>query len=507
MDILTLIKVTWRTVIADAYKKKPSHVFWSSSGSYSFVDFSSVACSLGHVKVTYTSWWRSSCSAGLYSRQRAGDDHTSWGRGMSDWNLIVFNVTWYTQAFIGTLADMAPAIPQGLTLTRRKSLVCVITYSTYSSKLMSPTLYIGEQCSSHVYLQYIRALIFAGTGNRSKLWDTNNTSHHNDCSGWVSSSLSFHQSIETLYWVLHPSIILFKFRSSIKVFLSLVYVTTSILPSMLQAPPSDISQDDKNGIFVTLDVNLNSMVLQALLHSAFIPLLLKLSFWHFVGLYTGIVAVTLWTICTLTDSLQSGRFINASKVSSPKQLHSTLLFTMITILYMLLTTLFAMAWTMLWRMFIKNGDNYYTVITALGDQGSWWWAYSLYSGISGGISTFLVDVIIVGHPPYSTQWGNWKALDMAMLDLVGSSIVIGTNTNGLYHGQYRWVFFINYILPCPQDLSDEGHPNIHSFPQSQDQSLHHGNWLVIGLHPSNALHNCHVYGCHCLSPPSVCSWA
>ncbi len=72
---------------------------------------------------------------------------------------------------------------------------------------------------------------------------------------------------------------------------------------------------------------------------------------------------------------------------------------MITVLYMLLTTLFTMAWTTLHHAFIENGDSYYTVITTLGDQGSWWRAYSLYSGISGGISTFLVDVVIEGHPP------------------------------------------------------------------------------------------------------------
>ncbi|PBK96066.1 hypothetical protein ARMGADRAFT_1142775 [Armillaria gallica] len=157
---------------------------------------------------------------------------------------------------------------------------------------------------------------------------------------------------------------------------------------MLQAPPSDISQDDKNGIFVTLDVNLNSMVLQALLH----------------GLYTGIVAVTLWTI-----------------FSSPKRFRGTLLFTMITVLYMLLTTLFAMAWTMLHHAFIENGDSYYTVIAALGDQGSWWRAYSLYSGISG----------------VNSMGRKLKGSDMAMLDLVGSSMANGTNTNGLYRDQYR----------------------------------------------------------------------
>ncbi len=67
---------------------------------------------------------------------------------------------------------------------------------------------------------------------------------------------------------------------------------------------------------------------------------------------------------------------------------------------MLLTTLLTMAWKTMHHAFIENGDNYYTVIAELpGDRGSWWQAYSLFSGISGGISTFLVDVVIVGHLP------------------------------------------------------------------------------------------------------------
>ncbi|PBK61734.1 hypothetical protein ARMSODRAFT_624041 [Armillaria solidipes] len=176
------------------------------------------------------------------------------------------------------------------------------------------------------------------------------------------------------------------------------YFLARILPSMIQVPPSDISQDDKQGIFITLDVNLNSMVLQALLH----------------GLYTGIVSVTLWMILT-----------------SPKQLRGTSLFTMIAILYVLLTTLFAMAWATMHHAFIENGDSYYTVITELGDHGSWWRAYNLFSGISGGISTLLVDVIII--------WRCWI----------------------LWDRQWRSV-----LIPMISTVVSIGHPNIHCFPQS-----------------------------------------
>ncbi|SJL15556.1 uncharacterized protein ARMOST_19057 [Armillaria ostoyae] len=160
---------------------------------------------------------------------------------------------------------------------------------------------------------------------------------------------------------------------------------------MIQVPPSDISEDDKQGIFVTLDVNLNSMVLQALLH----------------GLYTGIVSVTLWMILT-----------------SPKQLRGTSLFTMIAILYVLLTTLFAMAWAMMHHAFIENGDNYYTVITELGDHGSWWRAYNLFSDISGGISTLLVDVVIIWH--CWILWDcQWQSVLIPMISTVASIVLKG----------------------------------------------------------------------------------
>ncbi len=65
-----------------------------------------------------------------------------------------------------------------------------------------------------------------------------------------------------------------------------------------EVPVSDLSQDVKRLIFSTLDMNLNTEILQTFMHgksvSASEVALLNI---HFLGLYTGIVAVTLWTIC------------------------------------------------------------------------------------------------------------------------------------------------------------------------------------------------------------------
>ncbi|KAK0244839.1 hypothetical protein EDD85DRAFT_979891 [Armillaria nabsnona] len=111
-----------------------------------------------------------------------------------------------------------------------------------------------------------------------------------------------------------------------------------------------------------LDMPLNRIIIQASLH----------------GLYTGIVAVTLWTT-----------------FSSPKRLHNAFLHTIIIMLYFFSTIAFLMAWVFGYRAFITYGDNYYTVFSALMDEGPWWRAYFLVDAITGGSSRLLADVTII----------------------------------------------------------------------------------------------------------------
>ncbi len=70
----------------------------------------------------------------------------------------------------------------------------------------------------------------------------------------------------------------------------------------METPPPDLPQDVKSAIFDKLDQELNCIVLQALLHGK-VTLFLKISLLnhHFAGLYTGIVAITSWSICMLTS--------------------------------------------------------------------------------------------------------------------------------------------------------------------------------------------------------------
>ncbi|PBK96150.1 hypothetical protein ARMGADRAFT_1028352 [Armillaria gallica] len=101
-------------------------------------------------------------------------------------------------------------------------------------------------------------------------------------------------------------------------------------------------------IFERLDRGLNSIILEALLH----------------GLYTGIIAITLWTMLIVT-------------------------------LYVLRTATFAMDLAFKHRAFIEHGHDHCNVYTALLDHGTWGRANYLVSQITGGISILLVDATII----------------------------------------------------------------------------------------------------------------
>ncbi|KAK0460262.1 uncharacterized protein EV420DRAFT_1673457 [Desarmillaria tabescens] len=104
----------------------------------------------------------------------------------------------------------------------------------------------------------------------------------------------------------------------------------------MESPPANLSQHDRNVIFDNLDLNFNRTLLESLLQ----------------GLYTFIVAVTLWTT-----------------LSSPKKSGNAFLLTVVVILYLLTTIAFGVDWTYQRRAFIQNGDNFFSVFVAL--QSYW----------------------------------------------------------------------------------------------------------------------------------------
>ncbi|SJL18783.1 uncharacterized protein ARMOST_22383 [Armillaria ostoyae] len=157
----------------------------------------------------------------------------------------------------------------------------------------------------------------------------------------------------------------------------------------MQVPPPDLSEDDRRVMFEYLDMILNRMILEHLLH----------------GVYTGIITVTLWTIFTST-----------------KRLHNTFLRTIIIILYFLLTITFAMNWEFEHHAFIECGYNYYSVFTALAEEGLWWRAYYFIKGITGGISTILVNITIIWR--CWVLWDcQWRVVLIPIMCLVAATVM------------------------------------------------------------------------------------
>ncbi|KAK0244810.1 hypothetical protein EDD85DRAFT_979839 [Armillaria nabsnona] len=168
----------------------------------------------------------------------------------------------------------------------------------------------------------------------------------------------------------------------------------------MELPPPDLSQDDKRAIFSTLDLYLNRLILESLLH----------------GVYTGIVTVTLWTMFTST-----------------KRLHGTFLRTIIIMLYVLRMVAFVMEWTFAHRAFIEYGYNYYSVFVALTGDGLWWRVYYLIGGVTGGIGTILVDITITWR--CWVLWGcQWQVVLIPIMCLVAATVMKAMQIFSDFHG-------------------------------------------------------------------------
>ncbi|PBK96119.1 hypothetical protein ARMGADRAFT_1077630 [Armillaria gallica] len=156
----------------------------------------------------------------------------------------------------------------------------------------------------------------------------------------------------------------------------------------MQALAPDLSQDDKSVIFNMLDLPLNRMIMQASLH----------------GLYTGIVAVSLWTT-----------------FSSPKGLHNTFLHTIIIMLYFLSTISFVMTWIYGYRAFIECGNNYYSMFAALM-YFPCWRVYYLADGSTGGISTLLVGATIIWRC-WVLQDRQWRIVSLPIVCAIAGTFM------------------------------------------------------------------------------------
>ncbi|KAK0226523.1 hypothetical protein IW262DRAFT_1294700 [Armillaria fumosa] len=134
-----------------------------------------------------------------------------------------------------------------------------------------------------------------------------------------------------------------------------------------------------------LDANLNYQILYALLH----------------GIYTGILAVTLWNI-----------FINKYW---PKR---RALVVIVILLHVLITVNFATNWAFTYSAFIQNGQSFWTIYSKLGGMNQV--AY-LETGIAASMSAMLSDSYIIWC--CWEVWGRrWLVVLLPILSLISATV-------------------------------------------------------------------------------------
>ncbi|KAG7442240.1 uncharacterized protein BT62DRAFT_996787 [Guyanagaster necrorhizus] len=128
--------------------------------------------------------------------------------------------------------------------------------------------------------------------------------------------------------------------------------------------PPDLTDDDIHAIFESLDVYLNTTILQALTHR----------------LYTGILIVTFWSIFRSTKNSTVGRCIMVLAISS---------------LYVLASVALGEVWAFTHHAFIDEGQNCYTVYSELNGFSPMSTQATLAAGITSCISTVIADSSLI----------------------------------------------------------------------------------------------------------------
>ncbi|KAK0238207.1 hypothetical protein EDD85DRAFT_1005808 [Armillaria nabsnona] len=156
--------------------------------------------------------------------------------------------------------------------------------------------------------------------------------------------------------------------------------------------PLALTNDKKVFIFKYLDAQLNSTILYALLY----------------GVYTGILAVTLWNI-----------FINKCWPIRRAMIY------VIILLHALITIGVAATWSNIRSTFIANGQSFWTVYSKLISLGQ----VPYWEGIAASMSTILADLCVIWY--CWMVWGRrWLVVLLPILSLV---CVIGLRIVVMYY--------------------------------------------------------------------------
>ncbi|PBK76389.1 hypothetical protein ARMSODRAFT_1078534 [Armillaria solidipes] len=150
--------------------------------------------------------------------------------------------------------------------------------------------------------------------------------------------------------------------------------------------PPDLTDIERALIFQILDAELNAKILYALLH----------------GIYTGIIAVILWTIFT-------------SRSQPVRQVMAIVL----TLLYIVTTINFAFGWLYIHLIFVNNGQSLWTKYLSYSDSSGA--LMTVGSGATAAVCTILADSTIIWR--CWTIWGRWWPIILLPVLFLVSGIV------------------------------------------------------------------------------------
>ncbi|SJL10684.1 uncharacterized protein ARMOST_14075 [Armillaria ostoyae] len=177
--------------------------------------------------------------------------------------------------------------------------------------------------------------------------------------------------------------------------------------------PPDLTDNDKAIIFQELDGALNSTMLYSLL----------------CGLYTGILAVTLWNIST-TKSRHIGRAM------------------IIIILLLHITTIIDLSftWSEIDSVFVDHGQNLLTKFVVYISPGT---VTSIGAGVVGAICSILADSTMIWR--CWLVWGRrWLAILLPVIFLISSTVfkIIGTYKGYVnpYGSIFGYVIYTSFML-------------------------------------------------------------
>ncbi|KAK0489586.1 hypothetical protein EDD18DRAFT_1110195 [Armillaria luteobubalina] len=193
--------------------------------------------------------------------------------------------------------------------------------------------------------------------------------------------------------------------------------------------PSDLTNNDKAIMFEYLDASLNSMILYVLLH----------------GMYTGILAVTLWNI-----------FMN-----NCWQMRQALVVVII-LLYGLTTIGFAAQWSWMHSALIDNGKSFWTAYSTLtyGSQ-----AVMMLEGIASSMSTIITDLYII--------WCCWMVWGQCWVTVLLLILSIVAATESLYFDSIAVIAKgVAPTLLIGQAAAGHTHPNDDDDSVTTVSSLH-----------------------------------